>query len=53
MERVEQKDQKVVKNEEGPGPVTGALIEVHRALGPVLSDRRTRRASVTSCAFAA
>jgi GxxExxY protein len=38
MERVEQKDQKVRKYEDGSEPVIGALIEVHRALGPGLLE---------------
>jgi hypothetical protein len=38
MERVEQKDQKVGKYKNGSEPVSGALIEVHRALGPGLVE---------------
>ncbi len=33
---MEQKDQKVGKYEDGSAPVIGALIGVHRALGPDL-----------------
>ena len=36
-ERVEQKDQKIGKYEDGSEHVIGALIEVHRVLGPGLS----------------
>jgi GxxExxY protein len=35
---VEQKDEKVGKYEDGSEPVIGALIEVHRALGPGLLE---------------
>jgi GxxExxY protein len=39
MERVEQQDQKIGKyREDGSEPVIGALIEVHRALGPGLLE---------------
>jgi GxxExxY protein len=39
MERVEQKDQKIGKyGGDGSRPVIGALIEVHRALGPGLLE---------------
>ncbi len=38
MERVEQKDQKVGQYVDGSEPVIGALIEVHRALGPGLLE---------------
>ena len=37
-ERVEQKDPKIRKYEEGSEQVIGALIEVHRALGPGLLE---------------
>ena len=37
-ERVEQKDQKIGKYEDGSEQVIGALIEVHRALGPGLLE---------------
>ena len=37
-EEVEQKDQKVRKYEDGSEAVIGALIEVHRALGPGLLE---------------
>ena len=39
MERVEQKDRKIGKyGGDGSGRVIGALIEVHRALGPGLLE---------------
>jgi GxxExxY protein len=38
MERVKQKDQKIGKYEDGSEQVIGALIEVHRALGPGLLE---------------
>jgi hypothetical protein len=34
MERVKQKDQKIGKYEDGSEQFIGALIEMHRALGP-------------------
>jgi GxxExxY protein len=37
-EKVEQKDQKIGKYEDGSEQVIGALIEVHRALGPALLE---------------
>jgi hypothetical protein len=37
-ERVEHKDQKIGKYEDGSEQVIGALIEVHRALGPGLLE---------------
>jgi hypothetical protein len=37
-ERVGQKDQKIGKYEDGSEQVIGALIEVHRALGPGLLE---------------
>ena len=38
MERMEQKDQKIRKYEDGSEKVIGALVEVHRALGPGLLE---------------
>jgi hypothetical protein len=38
MERVEQKDQKVRKEEDGSEPVIGARVELHRPLGPRLLE---------------
>jgi PD-(D/E)XK nuclease superfamily protein len=40
---VEQKDQKIGKYEDGSEQVIGALIEVHRALGPGLLESAIER----------
>jgi hypothetical protein len=43
---VEQKDQKIRKYEDGSEEVIGALIEVHRALGPGLLESADARAGL-------